>query len=125
MKDIFIKIIKGEIPSHKVYEDENFIGILDINPKNTGHTLIIPKVVSENIIEADSLTRANLFEVATKVSKAIKNGLEAPSIKIVANCGSEAGQEVFHTHIHLIPYYKENKDSIVNEDIAKKIRESL
>ena len=116
---IFTKIINNEIPSHKVYEDENFIAILDISPKQTGHTLVIPKNVKENVLLEDERTTADLFKLSKVISNHLMDKLGASGIKWVANNGKSAGQEVFHTHIHLIPYYDDNREAEVSEDILK------
>ena len=116
---IFTKIINNEIPSHKVYEDENFIAILDIAPKQTGHTLVIPKNVKENVLLEDNKVIEDLFKLSKVISIHLKDKLGASGIKWVANNGSSAGQEVFHTHVHLIPYYEDNRDAVVSEDILK------
>lgn len=102
---IFQKIINKEIPSDIVYEDDNFIAILDINPINEGHTLLIPKEKKENILKEDDEVVAKLFIKAKELSKELIKKYNAKGIKILTNVNKEAGQEIFHTHIHLIPYY--------------------
>ena len=116
---IFTKIINNEIPSHKVYEDENFIAILDISPKQTGHTLVIPKNVKENVLLEDEKTTEDLFKLSKVISNHLMDKLGATGIKWVINNGKSAGQEVFHTHVHLIPYYDDNREAVVSEDILK------
>lgn len=118
---IYEKIIKGEVPSYKIYEDDMFISFLDINPKSNGHALIIPKKRMSNILEDSILVRERILEVTKTVSKIIQKGLSNSSFKIVINCGEEAGQEVFHTHLHLIPYYKEKQDILSVDKIYKKL----
>lgn len=120
---IFQKIINGDIPSFKVYEDDKFIAILDVNPINTGHTLVIPKKIKINILEEDSQTRSELFELATKISNNIIEKLQAHGIKWVTNVNSTAGQEVFHTHIHLIPYYEMSiPEAVADQKILNQIK---
>lgn len=102
---IFEKIINREIPAQIVYEDEETIAILDINPKVLGHTIVIPKVVSRTLLEMDPDSLGHYFTVVQKVAQAITKSLEADGSNIVANIEPAGGQEVFHTHIHIIPRY--------------------
>lgn len=104
-KTIFEKIIEKSIPAHIVYEDENTIVILDINPKSLGHTLVIPKVVSRNILDMPQDLLGQYFAVVQKVAQAIKQGLDCDGLNIIMNTEPAAGQEVFHTHTHIIPRY--------------------
>jgi len=101
---IFCKIIKGEIPCNKVYEDETSFAFLDIKPVNFGHTLIIPKEHFENIYDLPEDTAAHLIKIAKKISMALKK-LGADGTNITTNNGEAAGQVVFHSHIHLIPRF--------------------
>lgn len=102
---IFMKIIKGEIPSVKIYEDENTYAFLDIQPNNFGHTLVVPKTPSSNIYEMSDSDIETLFVVVKKISIAVKKGMDATGINIAMNNESDAGQEVFHSHIHVIPRF--------------------
>jgi len=104
---IFCKIVKGEIPSEKVYEDDNFIGILDINPESEGHTLIFPKKHFKTILDTPSSLGNEFFDAIKKVSlKLIEDG-KAEGFNIVFNVYELAGQEINHVHAHIIPR-KEN-----------------
>ena len=103
---IFCKIANGEIPSATVYEDSICRVILDVNPANKGHALIIPKEHFDNIYELDDDTAAHVFKVATKISKAYKKALDFDGLNIVQNNGEVAGQTVFHFHMHIIPRIK-------------------
>ncbi len=120
-KSIFELIIDGQIPSMKVYEDENFIAFLDIQPKQKGHTLLVPKVKAENIINDSEFVKANILNKAEELSKLLMNKLNASGIKMVMNNGASAGQVVFHTHLHLIPYYDNEVEAVNNEDVLKEI----
>jgi len=104
---IFCKIVKGEIPSIKVYEDENVLSFMDINPINSGHLLVIPKKHFAEVKDYDEETGILLFKAAVKIEKALrKSGIvtcEGTNF-LIAN-GSVAGQEVFHSHLHIIPRY--------------------
>ncbi|QKT05672.1 histidine triad protein HinT [Mycoplasma sp. OR1901] len=104
MASIFTKIINREINSNIIYEDDKVISILDINPKQPGHFLVIPKVEKTSIIEQTDEEISYLMKIARKLAmEKIKNN-EATGFKIVINTGSSAGQEVMHTHVHVIPY---------------------
>jgi len=100
---IFCKIIKGEIPSDKVYEDEATLAFLDISPVNIGHTLVIPKKHYVNIYETPEDVMMHLMKTVKKVSHGIKDGLKADGINVAMNNDPAAGQVVFHSHIHVIP----------------------
>lgn len=102
---IFCKIINGEIPSAKVYEDEHVYAFLDISQVTKGHTLIIPKEHKENVFELTSDQAARLFEVVPKIAQAIKKEFQVEGLNILNNNGAVAGQTVFHSHIHLLPRY--------------------
>jgi histidine triad (HIT) family protein len=98
MATIFSKIITGEIPAYKVYEDDNFLAFLDIFPLVPGHTLVIPKVENDYIFDLDESTHQELWSVARKVSKGIDQYTDRKRIGVAV-----VGLEVPHTHIHLIP----------------------
>ena len=106
---IFCKIANGEIPSATVYEDSVCRVILDVNPANKGHALIIPKEHFDNIYSIDAETAAKIFTIATEVAKAQKAELNPDGLNILQNNGEAAGQTVFHFHMHLVPrYIKDN-----------------
>lgn len=105
-KTVFEKIVAGEIPCHKIYEDDDTFAFLDINPHSRGHALVIPKISYENIHELPTETAKKLFVSVQKVANAVKKITCADGIKIVMNNGSVAGQIVFHAHIHIIPKYE-------------------
>ncbi|SJZ58121.1 histidine triad protein HinT [Mycoplasmopsis verecunda] len=104
MDSIFTKIIKREIPSKILYEDDKVIAIYDAFPKNEGHFLVIPKVQKDNILQ----NTEEEFLYAMKISRELAQkeiiDKNRAGFKIVINTGKAAGQEVFHTHIHVIPY---------------------
>lgn len=102
---IFCKIINGEIPSAKVFENEHVLAFLDISQVTKGHTLVIPKQHHENIFDMNADTAKNLFEAVPHIANAIKEDLEPLGMNILQNSGKDAGQEVFHFHMHLIPRY--------------------
>lgn len=102
---IFCKIIKGDIPSAKVYEDEDVLAFLDISQVTKGHTLMIPKNHEENVYELSEHTTKTLFSAVPKVAKAIKAAYDPVGLNVLNNNGKEAGQTVFHYHLHLLPRY--------------------
>ncbi len=102
---IFCKIAKGEIPSEKIYEDEIALAFLDINPVNLGHTLIVPKKHFNNIYDVDENTLAYIMKIAQKVSIALKK-IGADGVNVTMNNDKDAGQVIFHLHIHVIPRLK-------------------
>ena len=105
MECIFCKIIKGEIPSYKVYEDENFVSFLDIDPVNLGHALIVPKTHFKNIFDAPENILSALGPVIKKVSLAVQKGTGAQGINVMMNNEGSAGQLVDHAHMHIIPRF--------------------
>lgn len=100
---LFCKIVSGQIPSEKVYEDELFIAILDINPINKGHLLVIPKRHSENIFDMEEPELSKIFSVLQFLSKAVTKAVKSKGVNIIQNNGADAGQIIFHSHIHIIP----------------------
>ncbi|MFC4403179.1 HIT family protein [Gracilibacillus xinjiangensis] len=102
---IFCKIIEGEIPSAKVYEDNDVYAFLDISQVTKGHTLIVPKTHTKDIYETNEEIAAKLFSRVPKVANAIKKAFQPNGINILNNNEAAAGQSVFHLHIHLIPRY--------------------
>jgi len=104
---IFCKIIKGEIPSAKVFENDDVVAFLDISQVTKGHTLVIPKVHKENIFELTPEIASKLFEVVPEISNAIKKAYNPIGLNLLNNNGEKAGQSVFHYHLHIIPRYGE------------------
>ncbi|WP_449539311.1 HIT family protein [Ferdinandcohnia sp. Marseille-Q9671] len=102
---IFCKIISGDIPSAKVFENEHVYAFLDISQVSKGHTLVIPKVHKENVFELTSEIAQNIFEVVPSIANAIKKEFNPIGMNLLQNNGEQAGQSVFHFHLHLIPRY--------------------
>lgn len=109
---LFCKIIDGQIPSLKVYEDKHVFAFMDIMPLTKGHTLLIPKTHCKDLFEMPEEVARNLYAAAPKVANAIKAAFNPAGMNTVNNNGEAAGQTVFHYHLHLIPRYDE-KDGIV------------
>lgn len=101
--NIFAKILRGEIPSHRVYEDEHTVAFMDVMPQANGHTLVIPKAPSRNILDADPETLSRLFPVVQTVAVAVKEAFEADGVTVIQFNEPAAGQTVYHLHVHVIP----------------------
>jgi len=131
---IFCKIIAGDIPSAKVYEDEDVYAFLDISQVTKGHTLVIPKAHVKNIYETNEEVASQLFARVPKISQAIEKSFSPRGINMLSNTGEAAGQSVFHLHLHLIPRYDQtdgfqpnwvtHNDDYSKEDLAE-IAESI
>ena len=100
---IFCRIVKGEIPSFKLLENDRVLSFMDINPVNEGHCLVIPKVHVPNLFEADDESLAAVASACRLVADAVRRTLEPPGISIAQANGPAAGQSVFHLHFHIIP----------------------
>lgn len=104
--NIFGKILRGEIPAHKVYEDDIALVMMDIFPQSRGHTLIVPKAPSRNLLDADPAALAAIIPLVQKVANAVKRATGADGIRLVQFNEAPAGQTVFHLHFHIIPVYE-------------------
>ncbi|HIU33582.1 MAG TPA: histidine triad nucleotide-binding protein [Candidatus Pullichristensenella excrementigallinarum] len=100
MDCLFCKIIAGEIPGNKVYEDENIFAFRDINPQAPVHVLIVPKRHMENILECDGETMQHVLNAIKRVAQL--EGISASGFRIVTNCGRDGAQSVRHLHFHLL-----------------------
>ena len=111
MKDnncIFCKIAAGEIPSKTLYEDDDFRVILDLNPATRGHGLILPKNHYANLYELPEETAGEVMKLAKKMAQIMTDKLKCDGFNLVQNNGEQAGQTVFHFHMHIIPRYKDD-----------------
>lgn len=104
---IFCKIIAGEIPSSKVYEDDQVIAFLDISQVTPGHTLVVPKQHFRNLLEMDADSASQLFARVPDIARKVMKATGAKGMNILNNNEEIAGQTVFHTHVHLAPRYEE------------------
>lgn len=102
---IFCKIAAGEIPSHKVYEDEAALAFLDIHPINPGHTLVIPKAHHQDLLDTPPELLAHLMQVIVKIAPGIVKAVGAEAFNLGVNNGAAAGQIIFHTHFHIMPRF--------------------
>lgn len=110
-KCIFCKIVKGDIPSYKLYEDNNILAFLDVNPKANGHTLIVPKKHYKDLFDIDEETINKIFKLTKNLAGDLKSKLNCDGFSLVQNNGNI--QEVKHFHLHIIPTY--NNDNILLE----------
>jgi len=132
---IFCKIVKGEIPCYKVYEDPKFVAFLDINPINKGHTLIIPKKHFETILDIEKEQFGEIMKLTKKLSEAIIKAIKADGFEICINNKKAAGQLVPHLHVHIMPRFKNDGlkfdwptkkfSQVEMQNIANKIKNSL
>jgi len=102
---IFCKIVAGEIPCFKVYEDEHTLAFMDINPANRGHALVIPKVHSPDLYESPDETLAATLATARKVARAVRATVNPDGLNLVQANGPGAAQSVFHLHVHIMPRF--------------------
>ncbi|MFT6659520.1 HIT family protein [Maritalea sp.] len=123
--NIFTKIIAGDLPSHKIYEDDVCISILDIMPESRGHVLVIPKKGARNLIDVDPNDLAELMKRVQKIAVAVKISMNADGLLLRQANEEVAGQTVYHLHFHLIPCYAGKRRSrhgsveVSNEDLAE------
>ncbi|MER9302308.1 HIT family protein [Mesorhizobium sp. M0496] len=103
--NIFARILRGEIPSHRVYEDDAFIAFMDVMPQGPGHTLVVPKVPSRNLLDADPSIFGPLFTVVQKLAQAVKKAFSADGVTVMQFNEPASGQTVYHLHVHVIPRF--------------------
>jgi len=101
--NVFARILRGEIPAHKVYEDEHTLAFMDVMPQADGHVLVIPKVAAENLFDLPPDALAATIVTTQKVARAVQRAFAAPGILIAQLNGAAAGQSVFHIHFHVVP----------------------
>ncbi|HZG27182.1 histidine triad (HIT) family protein [Ensifer adhaerens] len=104
--NIFAKILRGEIPAFKVYEDDDTLAFMDVMPQSTGHTLVIPKAPSRNLLDADPAVLSKTIPVVQKIAVAAKKAFAADGIQIVQFNEPASGQTVYHLHFHIIPRFE-------------------
>jgi histidine triad (HIT) family protein len=101
--NVFAKVLRGELPSHKIYEDEHTLAFLDIMPRAEGHALVITKEKATNLFDVSPESLAKLLAVVQKLAPQIKEAVGADGVLIAQYNGAAAGQTVFHLHVHIIP----------------------
>jgi len=115
MDCIFCKIINGDIPSYKLYEDDTVLVFLDINPDSNGHSLVIPKKHYTDIMDIDNETLTHIFDIARNIKIKLEEKLNCDGITFIQNNGDV--QEVKHYHLHIKPYYKDKIEISPVEEI--------
>jgi len=132
--NIFARILRGEIPCVKVYEDDAVLSFMDIMPQAEGHTLVIPREPAMDMLDLSPDGASSLMLATQKIARAVKTALSPPGIMLAQLNGSAAGQSVFHVHFHILPRYagidlklhaREMVSASVLEPIAAKIRAAL
>lgn len=104
--NIFARILKGELPCHKVHEDDIALVMMDIFPQSRGHTLIVPKAASRNLLDADPADLSAVMPLVQRVARAVKSATGADGLRLMQFNEAPAGQTVFHLHFHIIPIYE-------------------
>ena len=104
--NIFGKILRGEIPAHKVYEDDTALVMMDIFPQSRGHVLVVPKAPSRNLLDADPSVLSAVMPLVQRVARAVKTTTGADGVRVAQFNEALAGQTVFHLHFHVIPIYE-------------------
>ncbi len=102
---VFSKILRGDLPCHKIYEDEHVLAFLDIFPLSKGHTLVIPKEPAETLDQLSDEASAAIGRVLPRISRALMSATGASAFNVLQNNGPSAHQAVFHVHFHIIPKY--------------------
>jgi histidine triad (HIT) family protein len=132
--NIFAKILRGEIPSNKVYEDDDVLVFMDVMPQAPGHTLVVPKAPSRNLLDADPKVLAGIVPIVQRVARAVKTAFDADGVTLVQFNEPASGQTVFHLHFHIIPRHEgvplmpHNRDMEKPEVLAahaEKVRKAL
>lgn len=101
--NVFAKILRGDIPCHKVFEDDDVLVFMDVMPQAPGHTLVVPKAASRNLLDADPAVLAKLLPMVQKVARAVKTAFAADGVSVFQYNEPAGGQSVFHLHVHVVP----------------------
>ena len=104
-QNIFAKILRGEIPATGVYEDDDVVSFMDVMPQGKGHTLVVPKAPSRNLLDADPATLGPLLAAVQRIARAVKTAFSADGVTVIQFNEPAAGQSVFHLHVHVIPRF--------------------
>lgn len=128
--NIFAKILRGEIPCQKVYEDEHTLAFMDVMPQSEGHTLVIPKYEAENLFQLPAEHLQNLITVTQRIATAAKQAFSADGLMLIQFNGEPAGQTVFHIHFHIVPRYagkplREHGRAMADKEVLAKQAEQL
>ncbi|VVT18746.1 Histidine triad (HIT) family protein [Rhizobium sp. EC-SD404] len=132
--NIFARILRGELPAHRVYEDDHTLAFMDIMPRGDGHCLVLPKAPSRNILDVEPGDLSHVMATVQKLARAVKKAFDADGVTIQQFNESAGGQVVFHLHVHVIPRFdgvalKPHTGTMEDPDIlkanAEKIRAAL
>jgi histidine triad (HIT) family protein len=104
--NIFARILRGDLPSHRVYEDSEVVAFMDVMPQGTGHVLVVPRAPSRNLLDADPAVLGTTLAIVQKVARAVKQAFAADGVTILQFNEPAAGQTVFHLHFHVIPRFE-------------------
>ena len=105
---IFCKIVAGEVPATKIYEDSEVLAFMNLHPTNKGQVLVIPKDHIENIYGFSEEMAARMMLIVKKMAIAVKNGVDADGVNLIMNNEEAAGQQIFHAHMHIIPRFNDD-----------------
>jgi histidine triad (HIT) family protein len=133
-QNVFAKILRGDMPAHKVYEDDETLAIMDIMPRGDGHVLVLPKEPSRNILDIEPDALCTVMHTVQRIARALMKAFDADGITIQQFNESAGGQVVFHTHVHVLPRFEGaalrphsgemEKDEVLSQN-AQRIREAL
>jgi histidine triad (HIT) family protein len=132
--NVFAKILRGEIPAFKVYEDDRTLAFMDVMPQSPGHTLVIPKTNARNFFDIDPDSLAHLIKATQHVAKAVQKAFRPDGMRIIQFNEPAAGQTVFHIHFHIVPCYegrelkghsRDMEDKTVLAEHAERIKREL
>ena len=132
--NVFARILRGEIPAHKVYEDEHTLAFMDVMPQSDGHALVIPKAEAENLFELPAPALTATILTTQRVARAVRKAFDAPGVMVAQLNGRAAGQSVFHIHFHVVPRYdgldlrfhaRDMADPALLADHAARVRAAL
>jgi histidine triad (HIT) family protein len=118
--NVFAKIIRGEIPAFKVYEDERSLAFMDVMPQSEGHTLVIPKTQARNFFDINADALADLIKSTQHVARAVQKAFKPDGMRIIQFNEPAAGQTVFHIHFHIVPCYEGHALKGHSRDMADK-----
>ncbi len=118
--NVFAKILRGEIPAFKVYEDERTLAFMDAMPQSEGHTLVIPKTEARNFFDIEPETLAHLIKTTQHVAKGVRQAFEPDGVRVIQFNEPAAGQTVFHIHFHIVPCYEGRDLRHHSRDMADK-----
>lgn len=132
---VFCKIVSGDIPSYKIFEDEDVLAFLDVAPVSKGHALVVSKKHYDNFLSTPKDIMHKVMDVAQRIGQIQVQMMNAKGVNILSNCYKEAGQSVFHFHVHVIPRYSKHDNFILEMKghdenlnlpaIAKQIKDEL